>query len=240
MKRNLLPALILLLLGAALADWLSAGGAQAQALPPSGGGTSYTHPSAISLPNGIDSQDGGTFVGRVRIGTSGFTPHASGVYGLAVESKDEAPAPLLIQGKAGVAVPSIYWAPTDAAAYAGYMEYNGALTGCWGFTRTGGFGSSLIFCPYLGSGDTMAVIAGHPTASTYGVRLQSYNGSALETAFETVGGWARLPKTNAGAPAATDCDADAEGGRWVRDTTNNRLYICNGATRGWDYVALTD
>jgi hypothetical protein len=24
------------------------------------------------------------------------------------------------------------------------------------------------------------------------------------------------------------------------DTTNNRLYVCNGATRGWDYTALTN
>lgn len=45
---------------------------------------------------------------------------------------------------------------------------------------------------------------------------------------------------NAGAPPAGDCDADAERGRQSIDTTNNRLYICNGATRGWDYVALTN
>lgn len=34
--------------------------------------------------------------------------------------------------------------------------------------------------------------------------------------------------------------SNAERGRMIIDTTNNRLYICNGATRGWDYVALTD
>lgn len=45
---------------------------------------------------------------------------------------------------------------------------------------------------------------------------------------------------NAGAPTATDCDADTERGRLSIDTTNNRLYICNGATRGWDYVDLTN
>ena len=45
---------------------------------------------------------------------------------------------------------------------------------------------------------------------------------------------------NAGAPPSADCDADAERGRISIDTTNNRLYICNGATRGWDYAALTD
>lgn len=65
MKRsNLLLALLCLFLGAALADWLSARDANAQALPPSSGGSSYTHPSAISLSNGIFSGDGGTFYGR--------------------------------------------------------------------------------------------------------------------------------------------------------------------------------
>ena len=43
-----------------------------------------------------------------------------------------------------------------------------------------------------------------------------------------------------GAPPAGDCDDDSERGRMYIDTTNNRLYICNGATRGWDYVVLTD
>jgi len=45
---------------------------------------------------------------------------------------------------------------------------------------------------------------------------------------------------NAGIPDAGDCDNDSEVGRMVVDTTNERLYICNGATRGWDYTALTD
>lgn len=50
----------------------------------------------------------------------------------------------------------------------------------------------------------------------------------------------RFEDTSAGAPTAGDCDADAERGRLVIDTTNNRLYICNGATRGWDFIALSD
>ena len=45
---------------------------------------------------------------------------------------------------------------------------------------------------------------------------------------------------SAGAPAATACDEDSERGKLVIDTTNNRLYICHGAARGWDYIALTD
>lgn len=45
---------------------------------------------------------------------------------------------------------------------------------------------------------------------------------------------------NAGAPPSGDCDADAELGRMSIDTTNNRLYVCMGASRGWDYSSLTD
>jgi hypothetical protein len=54
------------------------------------------------------------------------------------------------------------------------------------------------------------------------------------------GNYAQLADNNAGAPAAADCDADNERGRISIDTTNNRLYVCNGATRGWDYIALTN
>lgn len=55
-----------------------------------------------------------------------------------------------------------------------------------------------------------------------------------------VAGMLQFGATSAGAPTATDCDANSERGRLSIDTTNNRLYVCNGATRGWDYVALTD
>lgn len=52
--------------------------------------------------------------------------------------------------------------------------------------------------------------------------------------------YAQFEDNNAGAPPSGDCDADNERGRLSIDTSNNRLYICNGATRGWDYIALTD
>jgi hypothetical protein len=44
---------------------------------------------------------------------------------------------------------------------------------------------------------------------------------------------------SAGSPPPTDCDADNERGKMAIDTSNNRLYVCNGATRGWDYIALS-
>lgn len=238
MKRNILPALFLLLLGAALAEWLSTDEAHAQALPPStGGGTSYTHPSAISLSNGIDSQDGGTFRGPVKVGIDSNNPGLAPSMTVQVQDAVTATIPLMVQGRAGIGGATIGYAPTPAASYAGYMEYSNTVAGCWGLSRSGGYGSSLILCPYLGSGDTMGIISGHPTASSYGVRIQSYNGSALETAFETVGGWPKIPKENAGAPAGTDCDVASEAGRIVFDTTNFREYRCFG-TAGWKYSQM--
>ncbi len=46
--------------------------------------------------------------------------------------------------------------------------------------------------------------------------------------------------TNDGAPPAEDCDSDLERGRMVLDYIGNNTYICNGAIRGWDYIALSD
>lgn len=46
--------------------------------------------------------------------------------------------------------------------------------------------------------------------------------------------------SESGAPPSADCDADSERGRTIHDFLNNRLYVCGGAARGWDFVALTD
>ncbi len=46
--------------------------------------------------------------------------------------------------------------------------------------------------------------------------------------------------SNAGIPPAADCDKDSERGYVVLDSSNNRLYVCNGASRAWDYIGLTD
>ncbi len=54
------------------------------------------------------------------------------------------------------------------------------------------------------------------------------------------GKYAQFEDNNAGAPPAGDCDNNAERGRMSIDTTNNLLYVCNGATRGWDYLTLTN
>jgi len=54
------------------------------------------------------------------------------------------------------------------------------------------------------------------------------------------GYYAQFSDSNAGAPPAEDCDHDEERGRVSIDTQNHRLYVCNGAVRGWDYSPLTD
>jgi hypothetical protein len=43
-----------------------------------------------------------------------------------------------------------------------------------------------------------------------------------------------------GTPLASDCDSNDERGRMILDFANNRLYVCNGAVRGWDYLELTN
>jgi len=54
------------------------------------------------------------------------------------------------------------------------------------------------------------------------------------------GKYLQAADNNAGAPAAGDCDEAGEIGRISIDTTGNALYVCNGATRGWDTIALTN
>lgn len=74
------------------------------------------------------------------------------------------------------------------------------------------------------------------TVSTTG----SFTNSNLVDHLSIESGYVRFSKTSTGAPTAGDCDNDAERGRLVIDTSNNRLYICNGASRAWDYVGLTE
>ncbi len=67
-----------------------------------------------------------------------------------------------------------------------------------------------------------------------GIRTTTPN-SALQVAS----GYLQIHSV-AGAPPAVDCNLDTMRGRMVLDRTNNRLYVCNGAARGWDYETLTN
>jgi hypothetical protein len=67
-------------------------------------------------------------------------------------------------------------------------------------------------------------------------------GTSAPTSLLTVdgSGYLQFKSVSSGTPPAADCDSDSERGRMTISTTNNRLYICNGASRGWDYVALSN
>lgn len=56
--------------------------------------------------------------------------------------------------------------------------------------------------------------------------------TAPQSALHIPDGGYLQAKNNNGAPPAGDCDNDAERGRLSIDPSNNRLYVCNGATRG--------
>lgn len=88
-------------------------------------------------------------------------------------------------------------------------------------------------------------ISGGSATIFQSVNLELYAGGAVVADVTASGLQARDGKyisvqTDAGAPAAGDCDADGEAGRLSLDTSNNRLYVCNGLARGWDFIALTD
>ena len=64
---------------------------------------------------------------------------------------------------------------------------------------------------------------------------------APQSALHVANGlYAQFENNGTGPPPAGDCDSDAERGRLFIETTDNRLYICNGAARSWDWIALTD
>ena len=62
------------------------------------------------------------------------------------------------------------------------------------------------------------------------------------------GQYIQIASTDDAAPAAADCDSDEERGRMsvanlprrFLPGTQSRLYICQGAVRGWDWVLLSD
>lgn len=70
------------------------------------------------------------------------------------------------------------------------------------------------------------------------VGIGTNNPSSLLTVAGS--GYFQFAKSQSGAPPSSDCNSDSQRGRLSISTTNNRLYVCNGAARGWDYVNLTN
>jgi hypothetical protein len=54
------------------------------------------------------------------------------------------------------------------------------------------------------------------------------------------GTYAQFENNGFGPPPHEDCTTDEQKGRIFIDSADNRLYICNGAARGWDFVTLSD
>lgn len=131
-----------------------------------------------------------------------------------------------------------------------YGAYIGAIGGSntWGVYQVAGAGKNYLASPLGiadGTPEAWAEIDGDST-DQYLMVTNSTDGDVFlidENENVVVGstGYFSAQKTSAGAPAAGDCDAAAEQGRIVVDTTNDLLYVCNnGSGRGWDSIALTD
>lgn len=134
--------------------------------------------------------------------------------------------------------PGIIFLQDGGLAY-GFIQ----VEGVGGTYAAGTLNNSLLIGTQAGTGDHIQFLPRGVVTLT--IRGDTNNvGIGTEAPQSTLhvpdGKYAQFEDNNAGAPPSGDCDADAERGRMSIDTTNNRLYICNGATRGWDYVALTN
>lgn len=75
--------------------------------------------------------------------------------------------------------------------------------------------------------------------ATGGAGIRAVKGTSIlagdfDGTVKITNGYLQLPITN-GAPASGDCDSAGESGYMSYDYTNNRLYVCDGATEGWNH-----
>lgn len=118
-----------------------------------------------------------------------------------------------------------------------------------------------VFGPVTLGGDTNVVqlaVKANSAQSANIVEWQNSSGTALSVVnslghlgigaapptgtglFVQDGKYLQFNDNNAGAPPGADCDSDTERGRLSIDTTGNILYVCNGLSRGWDTLTLSD
>lgn len=119
-----------------------------------------------------------------------------------------------------------------------------------GFLRvaSSGAGTNIYThgAPVFLSASTSGALSGHGfiKISSEGVSIgkASLTPDYLSHSSLEVGpdGYLQFSKTSAGLPPVSDCDSDTKRGRLSIDTASNRLYVCNGLTRGWDYIPLTN
>lgn len=73
-----------------------------------------------------------------------------------------------------------------------------------------------------------------------GTCLTANQPSATTNVTQAPSAHAGLTVLRAGAPASLDCNSHTEQGAMVLAAEHNRVYVCNGPERGWDYFTLTD
>lgn len=145
-------------------------------------------------------------------------------------------------------------APSAMLHVAGQARISSTLTPQLSLIREGNTNASIYY-----SNNTGGVYAGSGTGGSFAIG-QTPDLSTSPSFIVTSGGavgigtttppqsalhvpdgkYAQFEDFNAGAPPVADCDTDAERGRQSIDITNFRLYICMGAARGWDFIALSD
>ncbi len=101
-----------------------------------------------------------------------------------------------------------------------------------------------------GASNTLDLIASNSGAPASSAVLQLSNtgkvsigknqNSLVPTVETDEKGYFLFTKTTSGPPPTTDCISNFQRGRMTIDIINNRLYICNGASRGWDYSVLSN
>jgi len=224
MRRNLLPAMLLMLLGGVLAEWLSTRAALAQGLPPSsGGGSDYTHPSAISLPNGINSADGGTFTGDVTATGKFVSTAPSGATAFSMS--------------------------TGARMYYNVSNKCESLAGYFWCDGTGFYGIDAQFSSYRNAGTSPFVMNSFVDDAATAVAYSTRTIATLSTAGAVVHAWesptgtTRMRLTSFGGlqlpgmtTAARDAltGADLRAGTIIYNTTTNKLNFYNGTS--WEGV----
>lgn len=205
--------------------------------------------------------------GKVGIGTSNpsYKLHsydtdsgARAIYGEVIHTAIGGGGEVGVYGKAsktgslsgGQAIYGVY-GEAQSGAYNGYGVFgSGTTIGVFGTGYTGVYGSGL--------GDSSRGVSGYTSGQSsfgvYGFADGAESAGVLGFTDESTGvgvhgqgfvgvrstGYLELEQTSSGSPPAADCDSDSERGRMSIDTSNNRLYVCNGSIRGWDYISLTN
>ena len=136
----------------------------------------------------------------------------------------------------GTNILHVYTTANETVAIRGESSVTGSGVVGSGFFGLYGFGSNTTpGAGVAGSGYYGLYGYGSATAGA-GIKAEKGNSPLAGDFIGTVkisGGYLQIPTANA-APNASDCDNDAERGYMGYDYTNNKLYVCDGATEGWN------